>query len=55
MRIYKSQSEIDALFINPTSSKEVYQNLSEEYSAIGTPYWALLLAESCRSKGHKVK
>ena len=45
----------DALFINPASSKEVYQNLSEEYSAIGTPYWALLLAESCRSKGYKVK
>tara|TARA_R110002051_G_C8751735_1_gene500304 strand:+ start:945 stop:3803 length:2859 start_codon:yes stop_codon:yes gene_type:complete len=45
----------DVLFINPASSKEVYQNLSEEYSAIGTPYWALLLAESCRSKGYKVK
>ena len=46
---------IDVVFINPASSKEVYQNLSEKYSAIGTPYWALLLAESCRSKGHKVK
>ena len=45
----------DVLFINPASSKEVYQNLSEEYSAIGPPYWALLLAESCRSKGYKVK
>jgi radical SAM superfamily enzyme YgiQ (UPF0313 family) len=45
----------DVLFINPASSKEVYQNLSNEYSAIGTPYWALLLAESCRSKKHKVK
>ena len=29
----------DVLFINPASSKEVYQNLSNEYSAIGTPYW----------------
>ena len=44
----------DVLFINPTSSKETYQNLSNEYSAIGTPYWALLLAESCRSKGYNV-
>ena len=46
---------IDVVFINPASSKEVYQNLSEKYTAIGTPYWALLLAESCRSKGYKVK
>ena len=44
----------DVLFINPASSNDIYQSLSNEYSAIGTPYWALLLAESCRSKGYNV-
>ena len=33
----------------------MYQALSEDYSAIETPTWALLLAESCRSVGHNVK
>ena len=46
---------IDVLFINPSSSKEIYQSLSEDYAGIGTPYWALLLAQSCRSKGYKVE
>ena len=45
----------DVVFINPANSNEIYQSLSNEYSAIGTPYWALLLAESCRSKGYKVE
>ena len=31
-----------------------YQNLSDNYSAVEPPTWALLLAESCRSKGFKV-
>ena len=45
---------IDALFIVPGNAKGVYQKLSENYSAIETPTWALLLAESCRSVGYKV-
>jgi anaerobic magnesium-protoporphyrin IX monomethyl ester cyclase len=45
---------IDVLFINASDSKKVYQDLSKDYSAIGTPYWALLLAQSCRSQGYKV-
>ena len=31
-----------------------YQNLSDNYSAVEPPTWALLLAESCRNKGFKV-
>ena len=45
----------DVVFIIPNNAKKIYQKLSEKYSAIETPTWALLLAESCRSKGFKVK
>lgn len=45
---------LDVLFINPDSSAKAYQGLSSLYSAIEPPTWALLLAESCRSKGFDV-
>ena len=45
---------MDVLFINPGSGKDVYQSLSTDYAGIGTPYWALLLAQSCRSQGYDV-
>ena len=45
----------DIIFISPNSSKKVYQDLSKDYSAIEPPTWALLLAQSCRSKGYSVK
>jgi anaerobic magnesium-protoporphyrin IX monomethyl ester cyclase len=46
---------IDVLFISPGNSKGIYQELSNDYSAVEPPTWALLLAESCRSKGYTVK
>lgn len=42
---------LDVLLINPDSSTKAYQQLAKTYSAIEPPTWALLLAESCRSKG----
>ena len=45
---------IDATFIIPNNSAGIYQSLSNNFSAIETPTWALLLAQSCRSKGFKV-
>lgn len=45
---------MDVLFINPDSSVQAYQGLAKVYSAIEPPTWALLLAESCRSKGFEV-
>lgn len=45
---------MDVLFINPDSSVKAYQDLAKVYSAIEPPTWALLLAESCRSKGFEV-
>lgn len=42
---------LDVLFITPDSSAKAYQGLAQIYSAIEPPTWALLLAESCRSKG----
>jgi anaerobic magnesium-protoporphyrin IX monomethyl ester cyclase len=45
---------MDAIFVNPDSSAKAYQDLAKVYSAIEPPTWALLLAESCRSKGFGV-
>ena len=45
---------IDVVFITPNNSQGIYQGLSNKYSAIETPTWSLLLAESCRSKNYKV-
>jgi anaerobic magnesium-protoporphyrin IX monomethyl ester cyclase len=45
---------LDVLFVEPDSSEKAYQSLSKIYSAIETPTWSLLLAQSCRSKGFGV-
>ena len=45
---------LDCLFVSPGNSKGSYQELSKTYSAIETPTWSLLLAESCRSVGFSV-
>lgn len=46
--------KIDCLFINPGSPYGVYQELTNGYTTIEPPTWALLLAQSCRSKGFDV-
>jgi anaerobic magnesium-protoporphyrin IX monomethyl ester cyclase len=46
---------IDLLLINPGNSKGIYQDLSNKYSAVEPPTWALLLAKSCLSKNYKVE
>tara|TARA_R110002020_G_scaffold127977_3_gene286942 strand:- start:1003 stop:2535 length:1533 start_codon:yes stop_codon:yes gene_type:complete len=45
---------MDVLLVNPGGAEDVFQDLSVSYAGIGTPYWALLLAESCRSQGYEV-
>ena len=45
---------LDVVFINPGGAKRIYQDLAKDYSAIETPTWALLLAQSCRSVGYQV-
>ena len=45
---------MDVVFINPGNSKKIYQDLASDYSAIETPTWSLLLAQSCRSVGYSV-
>ena len=39
---------MDVLFVIPNSSKQIYQNLANTYSAIEPPTWALLLASSMK-------
>jgi len=46
---------LDAVFIHPTNDQGIYQALATKYAAIEPPYWALLLAESCRSRGFNVR
>jgi len=45
---------LDVLFVTPNNSNGIYQELSIRYSAIETPTWSLLLAQSCRSQDYKV-
>jgi B12 binding domain. len=52
--IKKNLFNLDVCFLIPSSAKKSYQKLSEKYSAIEPPTWALLLAQSCRSIGFKV-
>ena len=47
----KKEKKIDCCFLVPNNSKKSYQKLSETYSAIEPPTWALLLAQSVRSIG----
>jgi len=48
------KKNLDILFVRPNNSSGIYQGLSNKYSAIETPTWSLLLAQSCRSVGFKV-
>jgi len=43
--------QLDILFIHPNASKEIYQELSKEYSAIEPPIWAGMLASHCLKHG----
>ena len=47
----KTIAKIDCCFLIPNNSKKSYQKLSETYSAIEPPTWALLLSQSIRSAG----
>ena len=42
---------LDVLFVSADSGLAAYQQLSQTFSAIEPPTWALLLAASCRAKG----
>ena len=44
----ENKDKIDCCFLIPNNSKKSYQKLSETYSAIEPPTWALLLASSVR-------
>jgi hypothetical protein len=46
--------QLDVLFIEPDCAGVAYQDLSKVCSAIETPTWSLLLAQSCRAKGYGV-
>ena len=52
--INKNSFSSDVCFLVASSSKKSYQKLSQIYSAIEPPTWALLLAQSCRSVDFKV-
>lgn len=43
--------QLEILFIHPNASRKIYQELSQNYSAIETPHWSGMLANHCRLKG----
>lgn len=43
---------LEVLFVTPNNSNGIYQELSNKYSAIETPTWSLLLAQSCRTQNY---
>ena len=45
---------LDVLFVAPSNSKGIYQDLAKDYAGIEPPTWACMLAESCRSVWYKV-
>ena len=45
-------TKLDVLFVNPGNHQAIYQDLAKDYSAIETPTWALILAQSVRSIGY---
>ena len=48
-------SNLDALLITPPSRLEVYQGLSNDYTAIETPVWSMLIANYLIERGYNVK
>ena len=46
----KNKSNLDVCFVIPSSAKKAYQELADTYSAIEPPTWAVLLAQSLKSK-----
>ena len=48
-------SKVDVLFINSGNHQAIYKDLAKDYSAIETPTWALLLAQSVRAVGYKTR
>ena len=50
-----NSKKVDCCFLVTSNSKKSYQKLSNTYSAIEPPTWALLLAQSMRSFGFNVK
>lgn len=45
----------DALFIHPGNTQKNYQDLLDEFTAIATPSWTLLLINFLQNQGHTIK
>lgn len=46
--------QLDILFIQPNTAHGIYQELSNDFSAIEPPIWAGMLASHCRARGYAV-
>ena len=47
-------SQMDVVFINPSSRARVYQDLGRERTAVEPPLWAAMLAAYCRERSFSV-
>ena len=50
----QQERRLDLMIVEADSTDRVYQKQSKDFSAIETPTWSLLLAQSCRAKGFGV-
>lgn len=46
--------KLDIVLINPGNRKQIYQDLSKDYSAIEPPFWAAAIAAYLRNNKHSV-
>jgi anaerobic magnesium-protoporphyrin IX monomethyl ester cyclase len=52
----KMSNNLDLLLVNVGGTKkDIYQDLSKDFSAIETPFWAAMTADYIRDKGFEVK
>ena len=47
-----SSSNLDIVLVHPNASNQIYQELSDSFSAIEPPIWASMLSKSLQQRGH---
>ena len=55
MQTIKDMKKLDVLFVHPNGAPIIYQELSNNYSAIEPPIWAALLAKNAIVKGFSAR
>lgn len=49
-----TDGRIDLVLVHPGGRKQVYQTLADDLTAVEPPLWCRLIADYCRTRGHRV-